>query len=277
VRAEERRTPEQILEHYLVEKELATRLKDGSRSDRAKLYAAVYEELFSRVPHHPQLHRKLSPPEQARRVQNQLKLLSPWITRDTTFLEIGAGDCSLSFAVAPSVTFAYGVDVSETVTRSASTPPNFELLLSNGSNIPVASGRITLAYSNQLMEHLHPDDALDQLREIYRALASGGTYICVTPSRLTGPHDISRYFDDVATGFHLKEYTSCELIDIFMRAGFRTAQQCFVTRRGPVLMPNALTSMCEGVFAAMPHRVRTRSWRGTPLAKLLELRIAATK
>ena len=36
-------------------------------------------------------------------------------------------------------------------------------------------------------------------------------FICLTPHRSTGPHDMSKYFGDVATGFHLKEYTNKEL------------------------------------------------------------------
>ena len=70
------------------------------------------------------------------------------------------------------------------------------------------------------MEHLHPDDAVDQLKNIYNALVNGGKYICITPNRLTGPHDISKYFDNVATGFHLKEYTVTELSGLFREVGF---------------------------------------------------------
>jgi SAM-dependent methyltransferase len=274
--AREKRSPEQLWQHYVVEKELATRLRMATQNERAHLYASAYEELFKRVPDHPQLTRKTSPEQQAGRIRYQLRLLQPWLTPQTTFLEIGAGDCALSFAVAPLVTHAYAVDVSETITRAAATPKNFTLLLSKGTNIPLPEGRITLAYSNQLMEHLHPDDALDQLADIYRSLALGGTYVCVTPNRLTGPHDISRYFDETATGFHLKEYTSRELIAMFERVGFRTAHQCVMTNRGPVSMPNSLWRTCERTFESIPRGVRVRVSRGT-IAKLFELRIVAVK
>ena len=70
------------------------------------------------------------------------------------------------------------------------------------------------------MEHLHPDDAFEQLENIYRALTPGGVYICVTPNRLSGPHDISSLYDEVATGFHLKEYSISELHSLFRRVGF---------------------------------------------------------
>jgi hypothetical protein len=64
-----------------------------------------------------------------------------------------------------------------------------------------------VAYSYQLMEHLHPGDALEQLVNIYQALKRDSVYCCVTPNRISGPHDISVYFDTVAQGLHLKEYS----------------------------------------------------------------------
>ena len=39
------------------------------------------------------------------------------------------------------------------------------------------------------------------LANLYRALKPGAVYVCITPNRLSGPHDISLYFDSVATGF----------------------------------------------------------------------------
>ena len=72
------------------------------------------------------------------------------------------------------------------------------------------------------MEHLHPDDAIVQLTNIKNALTNGGKYICITPNRINGPHDISRYFDKEASGFHLKEYTFTDLNKIFKNIGFST-------------------------------------------------------
>ena len=101
----------------------------------------------------------------------------------------------------------YALDVSAEITSRVSLPSNFKLILSDGTSVPLPPESVDVAYSNQLMEHLHPDDALEQLQGIWRALRPGGVYICLTPNRVNGPHDISQYFDSVATGFHLKEYT----------------------------------------------------------------------
>jgi hypothetical protein len=48
------RTAEELRQHYEIEKELATRLRNSSRGERAAMYTQVYDELFRRVPKHPQ-------------------------------------------------------------------------------------------------------------------------------------------------------------------------------------------------------------------------------
>jgi SAM-dependent methyltransferase len=181
---EETRTQEQIREHYEIEKELANRLTNASRSERRHLYSTLYDELYSRVPLHPQLTRKISIKKSAERTAAQMQWLKYFISDDMTFLEIGPGDCSLSFEVAKFVKRVYAVDVSEKITLTKSYPKNFQLIISDGTSIPIPLGIINLAYSNQLMEHLHPDDALEQLRNIYCSLMPGGRYICITPNRL---------------------------------------------------------------------------------------------
>ncbi len=273
----ETRSPEQLHQQYLVEKELAARLKNASERERGTLYSETYDELYRRVPHHPQLSNKVSPAEQSRRIARQLSFLSSWLKLDTVFLEIGAGDCALSFAVAKKVAKVYGLDVSESVTYSATKPDNFTLILSDGTSIPLPEGEVTLAFSNQLMEHLHPEDALRQLRNIHSALAPGGSYICLTPNRLTGPHDISRYFDPVATGFHLKEYTCNELIDLFREVGFKSVHQCFRTRESLIRGSNLLTCSVERSIEKLPDALRTRVSSGKWIRGLLEIRLIATK
>ena len=217
---ESQRSPEQVREHYEIEKALAAQLRGGTADERKQLYGKLYDEMYRRVPHHPQLTRKVSPAETQHFVSVQLNFLARFIDRDTTYLEVGPGDCALTFEVAKRVRKSIGIDVSAEVTSSDRRRGNLELILSDGTSIPVAAGSIDVAYSNQLMEHLHPDDARAQLVNLHRVLRPGGVYVCVTPNRLTGPHDISRGFDLVATGFHLREYTNAELIDLFHDCGF---------------------------------------------------------
>ncbi len=126
-------------------------------------------------------------------------------------MEIGPGDCNFALTVAPLVKSVIMIDVSNEITANIQFPPNVTLVISNGSSIEVPPGSIDVAYSNQLIEHLHPDDTIDHLKSVYNSLAVGGCYVFCTPNRLSGPHDVSRYFDDVATGLHLREYSFTEL------------------------------------------------------------------
>ena len=215
------RTQEQIREHYEIEKSLASRLRNSTKQQRETLYSAVYEELFARVPHHLMLTRKNSTSLREGAIKRQLAYLNMFLEPDDVFLEIGPGDCALSFTVAKQVALTFAVDVSETITGNDEQPDNFRLVISDGTSIPVPALSISFAYSNQLMEHLHPDDATEQLHNVFDALKPGGRYLCVTPSPLNGPHDISAGFDDTATCFHLKEYTVSELATLFRNAGFR--------------------------------------------------------
>jgi SAM-dependent methyltransferase len=214
------RSAEQVREHYEVEKALAAQLRAGSPEERKQLYPKLYDELFRRLPHHPLLTRKVSPAETRQLVCYQLNMLGRLLSEDTTYLEVGPGDCALAFAVARRVRKSIGVDVSAELTLTDRRPANFELILSDGTSIPVPPGSVDIAYSNQLMEHLHADDARAQLVNLSRALRVGGVYVCATSNRLTGPHDISRGFDTIATGLHLREYTNAELIELFRGCGF---------------------------------------------------------
>lgn len=271
------RTPDQLWEQYQIEKQLAAKLRNASKVERRRLYSETYDELFRRVPHHGQLTRKVSAAERARSVQLQLGLLGRFVGRDTCFLEIGAGDCALSLHVAKRVRQVYALDVSETITKESRVPANFQLILSDGVSVPVPSSSVTVAYSNQLMEHLHPDDAVEQLANIVRGIAGGGLYVCITPNLLTGPHDISRYFDDTATGFHLKEYTITELRRIFRNAGFRRTAQYARLRHGYFPIPAWLTRVLEGVLGALPPALRARLCRNRLARSLLDIRLVGWK
>lgn len=184
------------------------------------MYTTLYDELFKQVPHHPQLILKRDATLRIIEISKQIKLLKHFLTRESTFLEVGSGDSQLAIEIAKHVRKVYAIDVSREISKGTNFPGNFELIISDGCSIPVPQNSVNIVYSNQLMEHLHPNDALDQLRNIYSALTQDGRYVCITPNRLCGPHDISKYFDDVATGFHLKEYTVTELSILFRKAGF---------------------------------------------------------
>ncbi|MEA2375719.1 MAG: hypothetical protein QOD53_2182 [Thermoleophilaceae bacterium] len=252
------RSDERLHAHYEVERELADRLRFSSRDERTKLYREVYDELFQRVPDHPQLTAPADPAAHEARVTSQERIVDRFLKPDDSFLEIGAGDCALSLRVAERAAHVYAVEVAGAITPTGDTPENFELLLSDGCDIPVPAGSIDLAYSNQLMEHLHPDDAIEQVENIFRALAPGGSYICLTPHALLGPSDISAFFDDEPRGFHLREYTTTGLVRLFRKAGFRRVGVLAGGDARQATLPAARFVVLESLVRLLPRRLRRR-------------------
>lgn len=264
-------------EHYLIEKELADRLRSAGREERHALYASVYDELLRRVPLHPQLTRKVDPRRTAVDVEPQIRLIRRFLRQGMTFLEVGSGDCAVSAAVAEQAGDVYAVDVSREIVRGVRLPDNVQVRLSDGTSIPVPEGTVDLAYSNQLMEHLHPDDAVAQIRNIHRALAPGGLYLCITPNRLTGPHDISKYFDDVARGFHLREYTIAELRRLFSEVGFRRVVVLIGARDRYVEVSPTVAVWVERLLSPLPIRARRRIVRALHANAVLGIRVVGRK
>ncbi|MBE9531200.1 MAG: class I SAM-dependent methyltransferase [Proteobacteria bacterium] len=270
-------TDEELIEHYEVETELARRLRNSTKEERGSLYSTLYDELYRRLPHHPQHKRKADRERQKRKTKKRLRLLKRYLTPGTVFLEIGPGDCDLSIEVAKRVDKVYAIDVSDEITKSSRKPGNLELIISDASSVELSAETVDLPYSNQVMEHLHPDDAVSQLGNIYRVLRPGGVYICITPHRYMGPFDISKYFDDVATGFHLKEYTNTELYHLFKKAGFK---KVYALRHISTLyfnMPIFPILLLERLLALFPYFLRRRISTAMIFKDLLSTTIIGVK
>jgi SAM-dependent methyltransferase len=215
------RTPEQIQQHYEVEKELAARLRNSTKEERKTLYSWAYDRLYQSIDSAPLVARKSNEAARAWVANQRMELLQEFLTPETTYVEVGPGDCCVSMEVAKHVKQVYAVDVSQEITQDLTFPDNLKLIIFDGCNVPLPENSADIVYSNQVIEHLHPDDALEQIKSIYKVLnPRGGVYVCITPHRLSGPHDISQYFDEIATCFHLKEYTIAELYEMFCKAGF---------------------------------------------------------
>lgn len=270
------RSAASIRHHYEVERELATRLRDASSDDRRALYTQVYDELFQSVPDHPQL-TKAQHQDRADRVRHKQRLVAPYVSPTTRLLEVGSGDGAFAAAMSERVETVVAMDVSEAIVAAGPPAPKVEMLLTNGTDVPVPPGTIDVAFSDQLMEHLHPDDARAQLVNIGRALRRDGWYVISTPSRWSGPHDISAHFDEVATGLHLHEYTFAELRRLLRSAGF-DALHTYAGGRGRYLrVPNAVVAGAEWFVGRLPQRVRRHTARFLPIRAVLGLHVAARR
>lgn len=198
-----------------------------------------------------------------------MRFLGRFLRDGDVVLEIGAGDGAVSRALAPRARHVFALDVSPTILAMGDRPANTELVLSDGVSVPVPPASVTFAYSNQVMEHLHPDDAREQLTGVVRALAPGGRYLCITPHRAAGPHDISSYFADEPQGFHLHEYSVAELARLFRAAGFARVETFAYVRGRAVRVPSTALRIVEVLALRLPPRARRRWTHRQPLRLLV--------
>lgn len=263
-----------IRAHYLLERELATQLLKSSSGERTELYRKLYDELFAKLPDHPQHTRE---PAQDDAVQSQIELLTNLVPEGARFAEIGAGDCRVTVGLAPHCSSVTAIDVSDLVQSAEERPANFSFVKIDGKHLPFPENSLDFIYSNQLMEHLHPDDAFEQIHEIYRVLSPGGVYFCVTPHAFTGPHDVSRYFDDKPTGFHLKEYRYAELTRLFREAGFARSAIVWARRSGHMVVQTRLGILIESILEGPLSSLRGRLASVSKIRGLLGIMILGFK
>ena len=213
-------TREQLEIHYRLEQELAQRIMSAPTEDRAAVTLAAYDELFETITWHDG-HLKTN-----KRREQLAETYAPFyrvIGEDQNLLEIGCGNGMQMRVLAPANRRCVGIDISESVLDyQADLPANVELRLADACDLrDFSDDSFDVAFSSQLIEHIHPEDLPRHFAEVSRVLRPGGRYVLETPHRLTGPHDVSRHFDEVATCFHLKEYFFGELVALMRTAGFR--------------------------------------------------------
>lgn len=257
----ESRTREQLRRHYEVEKELANRLRAApDRAARLGMLGSLYDEMFERVPDHPRLLRSEGRETRLASVEKRMRLLRPVLDEKKTLLELGAGDCLMALEACALCERVIAADISDQRDEEgkAEVPENFELVMYDGFDLPLADESVDLAFSYQMLEHLHPDDMEAHFRETARVLRPGGGYLFSTPHRLTGPHDVSRHFAEEPEGFHLKEWAHWEFFGLVRQWGFR--QGWTVRRNEPVRNKgvNAATCAAEGLLEKLPRNWQRR-------------------
>lgn len=214
------RSPEALRHHFEVERELAARLRSSRREDRAELVPRLYAELYARVPDHPRRSGSCGVARDERMFRSRTNLLRPFLSPGVDFVEFGAGDGEFCRVMSSSVRSVTALEVCEQTDTSPADGGDVRWVYYDGLQIPLPDASFDVAFSYQVLEHIHPDDVEIHMREAARMLRPGGVYVLSTPHALSGPHDISRFFTDHLETFHLKEWTYGELSAAFRRAGF---------------------------------------------------------
>jgi SAM-dependent methyltransferase len=137
-------------------------------------------------------------------------------------LEVGCAFGATAQVVARGQRSLVGIDAApvaiETARRLAAGQEGLSFEVMDATRLQFPDARFDLAYSIDLIEHLHPDDVARHLGEVRRVLRPGGCYIVKTPSVLTGPHEGA---DPGTQGFlHFQEYRYGTLLPLLREAGF---------------------------------------------------------
>jgi SAM-dependent methyltransferase len=250
------RTIEQLENHFRVESAIAARLKQANRGERVRIYRTMYDDLFSKVPDHPRLVRRRDAARTAAVNLVKLRLLRRFLDNATVAVELGAGDCRFSYELCRRTGFVYGVDISDQRSAFDDVPENFEHVVYDGYDLPLAKNSVDIFFSDQLIEHLHPEDLALHFQLVLGILKDGGVYVFRTPHRFSGPHDISMYFRDEACGFHLKEWTYRELLPIVRGIGYRSMRGYRGIKGRPIRMPIWSLMLVESVLGSLPGSAR---------------------
>ena len=250
------RTIEQLENHFRVESAIAARLKRANREERVRIYRTMYDDLFSKVPDHPRLMRREDTTRTATMNLVKLRLLRRFLDNAAVVVELGAGDCRFSYELCRHTGFVYGVDISDQRSGSDDVPENFEHVIYDGYNLPLEKGSVDIFFSDQLIEHLHPEDLALHFQMVLGILKDGGVYVFRTPHRFSGPHDISMYFCDEARGFHLKEWTYRELLPVLRGLGYQSCRGYRSLKGRSVRVPIQCFLLGESVLEALSGSVR---------------------
>jgi SAM-dependent methyltransferase len=249
------RTLEQLRNHYQVEKAIAARLKRAAKEERTVIYRQMYEELYSQVPDHPRLQRSTEGNSSRRENLNKLRLVENFIDKSKILVEFGPGDCSFLLTVCNRVQFAYGVDISDQRKCTALVPGNFELVIYDGYNLKMKESSADVVFSDQVIEHFHPEDTELHFQLVKKVLKPGGVYIFRTPHLFTGPHDVSGYFSDYPEGFHLREWTYLEIAQILKKSAYSKWWGYWCRKRTHLKLPFSYFIAAEHLMSIFPRRI----------------------
>lgn len=221
-------TEEMVLHHWALERRLTTELLSSDPACRWNVFERCYSTLYSELPWLNELSEKAPPEAGGDGAADWSSLIGPPPRR---VYEIGSGDGRLAAALADR-----GYDCTATeITRErgqkwTAARRGLKWSVSDGVHLDTFERRASYdaVISDQVIEHLHPDDLVGHFAGAYTILKFGGRYVFATPHAFEGPSDVSRVFgSDRPEGMHLKEYTYGELQDAVYAAGFQRIEAVF--------------------------------------------------
>lgn len=231
-------TRQMILHHWQLERQLTAELLQSAPGERWGVFDRCYTRLYDELDWLNKFSGDADTAPPAERFARWLQLVGP---PPKSVYEIGSGQGDLIVFLARNGHHCKGSEITGKRGEAlvADAHPNLSWGRSDGVHLGTfePAGTYDAVVSDQVIEHLHPDDLNCHLRGVHSILKKGGRYVFNTPNRYTGPHDVSRVFKIAEPqGMHLKEYTNRELAEAVRRAGFVSVHCGFVPRRFRVLV-----------------------------------------
>jgi SAM-dependent methyltransferase len=215
-------TEEMILTHWELEKSLTKQLLESSHENRWEIFDRCYTKLYSELDWLNKFigssHVALTP--------STLYAMWPIIIGEPpkNIYEIGSGKGELINYLANYGYNCKGTEITrERGEKHVSEHTNLSWGISDGVHLNQFESADTydVVVSNQVIEHIHPDDLVEHFNSVRSILINGGRYIITTPHKFVGPSDISRVFRcNKPMGMHLREYSYQELRKLLNRSGF---------------------------------------------------------
>jgi SAM-dependent methyltransferase len=262
-------------EQVRTEGALARRLAAAEPGERQAMYGEVYDEIYA-------MHLGRNPEQlDFGATPRMAGFLERHTAAGDKVIEIGCGGGLLAIELAKAGREVTGVEVSRVILDQARARgagvPGLSFVEATDMTIPAPSGSQDFAYSVEVLEHLHEDDVVAHLDEVFRVLRPGGSYWLLTPNRLDSIGSAERFgvADVEAEGdVHLKEWTYSELVPVMRRAGFTGIRSPWRNER-MLWMP-----LLPAAVFAWAERLPERALRNRELRKLLAIvacSVVATK
>jgi len=263
----------------------AKRLRECSASERRSLYS----EAYSRVAAASEFESTVPEQRTAGTGPEIVELIAHLLRPSDDVLEVGCGRGYTCMMLAPRVRSVVGTDVSDAMLVEAASLMRSchrtNATIRKVSALDLAdcfsTGTFDACVSIDVMEHLHPEDASEHLRQACKVLRPGGRYIVVSPSRLTGPHDVTRVeFPALreALGFHLNESTYAELTAMMRTVGFTTFRAFYPLRVAkrpfPLVAPWQVSLIGERLYE---RRIGGEFLANRVFRKFVSIRLIAQK
>lgn len=232
-----------VRQHVELEGVLTDRLIASPAAERASMFEEAYTELYSKLPW-------LASTGFSGGLEPWLMLMRP----GAKVYEVGSGNGALARLLAKN---GFNVTATEITEKrghgeTAAEPEGMHWQLTDGVHLDKFEEPESYDYviSNQVAEHLHPEDILTHFRTARLLLKPEGSYIARTPHRRHGPQDLTRVFKLKNPVFmHLHEFTYREFDSICTECGYSRVRA--IVNLGPVSRKLGLYKASDLFFSYM--------------------------